>query len=1094
MALKAGTPMKKPSSARRILPVAVAFGLAGTLALPGTAPALAAAAAPAGNAAFADPAHALGTGWSSSSDEVVTGVGDSAGFHILVSRERDAYQWTNLVTLDVPELDMGAWTGELCTTGDDKYAVAVYAPSAFSNHPELMEAGAFASVVNLATGAVTPVAAGIQLAYHTPGCGAGDTAVLTRALGDNEQETQVLDVDAAAGKVTAVRTVRAQITNAVPTGSGDDGLVGGSLVHLNPDGSYGRLATLPGAAYGLVTTSTGIDTVTVAGGKAVVDHWDGHSLRRLGTGDPHNLALFQQDGGGDLLVGAVGGIKAAGTSMRTATATRAPDAVSRQGGLLVDGASDEEVAALVQATPGQSAAGALTGRIDITAHAAGSAAPASGLLIANGPVATSTVPAQSPGAETDPQPDPSPAAGNVARPKPDATVPDPTGSPGAVTPQSYHAGGANPAAANDDEIGVPLNTLDESIDPTCLIPRNSPTDQALQPTSQMVEWAADQESDNNLTVQRPTDFLGTQLPAYQPEQMFPLPTVAGETQVDIPAQVLLGIFDQESNFDQASWHAVAGDGGNPLISDYYGTAYDTKIADNDDVVPDYAHTDCGYGVGQVTSGMSSLDASPFTNQQATAVATDYAANVAASGQILAATWNQLASMSPPMLVNDGNPTYIENWFMAIWGYNSGVYPESEQGANGGYGVGWFNNPANPNYPADRSPFLDETTTMNDAANPQLWTYEEKVMGWIAYPQLNANGQRDFADPFFPSGVNDISTGKPTENLPMNTTAGGFYNWCTSANSCSSGSVSNPCPADSSACWWHLPVSWISNESSSNATVEGLDYALGSSEPAMVPKYAADCPNETAFKNQFAEAQRNVMVVPNLNDPSDNTRGCSWGASDGKFTLRLGDNVTLDNNLSNDMQANPLSAQIDTHQIGSGFLGHFYFTHSYDSGQTTIPISGGGTETYNGLASNSFVDGADNVLNTFVPSQVQHQVVGSWTPDITPGLSGEPYEIYLSIPDHGASEPHTVYHIDYGENAGSSQGSTTCAVSQSTGNNNNTWVLMGSFELYPGADVWLTNMLPGGNGSADVSYGAMVFVPVLGQPSNCVDSTANLSVS
>jgi hypothetical protein len=1070
--------MKKPSSARRLLPVAAAVGLAGALTLPATLPARAAAAAPAGNAAFADPARAFGGAWNSSSDEVVTGVGDSDGFHVLVSRERDAYQWTNLVTLDVPELDMGAWTGELCTTGDDKYAVVVYAPSAFSNHPELMEAGAFASVVDLATGAVTPVASGIQLAYHTPGCGTGDTAVLTRALGDNEQETQVLDVDAASGRVTAVRTVNDQITNVVPTASGDEGLVGGSLVSLNTDGSYRRLATLPGAAYGLVATSTGIDTVTVAGGKAVVDHWDGHSLHQLGTGDPHNLALFQEDGGNDLLVGAVGGIKTAGTSLRTATAARAPQAVSRQGGLLVDGVSDEEVAALGRAVPGQPATGSLTGRIDITAHAAGSATKASGLLIANGPVATGTVAAQSPGAGPAAQPAPNAAAGNVAQ----------------LKPQAYKPGGSNPAPANDDEIGVPLNTLDESVNPTCLIPRNSPTDQALQPTSQMVEWAADQESADELTVQRPTDYLGTAQPAYQPEQMFPLPVVAGEQQVDIPAQVLLGIFSQESNFEQASWHAVAGDGGNPLISDYYGTAYDTKIADNDDAVPDYAHTDCGYGIGQVTDGMSSLDADPFTTEQATAVATDYAANVAASAQILAQTWNELASMSPPMLVNDGNPTYIENWFMAIWGYNSGVYPESEQGSNGGYGVGWFNNPANPNYPANRDPFMDEGTTINDAANPQLWTYEEKVMGWIANPQRNANGQADFAIPYFAGGVTDFYNGDATENLPMNTASGGFYTWCTSVNSCSPSSPSNPCPADSSACWWHLPVSWITNESSSNATVEGLDYALGSSEPAMVPKYSADCPSETAFKNQFTEATWGVLVVPDLNDPSDNTRGCAWGASNGKFTLRLGDNIVLDNNLSNDMQANPLSAQIDMHQIGSGFLGHFYFTHSYDSGQTTIPLSGGGTETYNGVAANSFVDGANNVLNTFVPSQVQHQVVGTWTPAIPPGTAAQTYEIYLSIPDHGASEPNTVYHIDAGENGGTSQGSSTCAVSQSTGNNNNTWKLMGSYTLYPGADVWLTNMLPGGNGNADVSYGAMVFIPVLGSPNPCLDTTVNLPVS
>lgn len=1092
--------MKKTSRVRGFVPATAALGLAAALALPGAIPAEAAAAAPVGDAAFANPVKAFGAGWNTSSDEVVTGVGDAAGFHVLVAQERDAYQWKDLATLEVPELDSGDWTGQLCTTGDDKFAVVVYAPSSFTNQPELMEAGAFASVVNLGTGQVTPVASGIQLAYHTPSCGSGDKAVLTRALGINEQQTQVLDVDAAAGKVTAVRAVGTQITNIVPTSSGDDGLVGRSLVRLDATGSYTTLATLPGASYGVVATATGVDAVTVAGGKAVVDHWDGHTLRKLGTGDPSKLSLYQGDDGTDLLVGAVSGIEAAGTSMRTIAAAGTPQAVSRQGHLLVDGAIDEQTASLLHTIPGTKPGQNLTGRIDITEHAAGSAVKTAGRLIADGPVATATVAPQSLGAGVaSPSSSPAPEAGNVSRPKASGAL----SSKAVAKPQAYTAGGANPAAASDDEQGVSLDTLDDSTQPTCLIPRNSPTDQALQPTPQMVEWAADQASENELTVQRPADYLGTGQAAYQPQVMFPLPALANGP--DVPAQVLLGIFAQESNFDQASWHAVAGDGGNPLISDYYGTAYDTKIADNDDAVPDYLHTDCGYGVGQVTSGMSSLDAAPFSTAQATAVATDYAANIAASARILSQTWNELAEMDPPILVNNGDSNYIENWFMAIWGYNSGVYSQDEESELGGYGVGWFNNPANPNYPSYRSPFGDNTTTDNDAASPQLWSYEEKVMGWIAHPQVNGAGQVDYAQPTFPSGgtdssgnsysITDFRSGDTTLNLPMNLTSEAFYTWCTSANACSSSSPSNPCPDDSSACWWHSSVDWITPEgygpeSPSNATQEALDYPLGSAEPAMVPKYAPDCPNESSFKGQFTEATSTPLVVPSLNDPSDNTRGCAWGASDGKFSIRLGDNIVLDTNQSGVMQANPLTAQIDLHQIGSGFLGHFYFTHSYDSG-----TSG----SYNGVLAKTFVDGGDQDWSSYVPAQVQHQVVGTWTPNIPPYSDSQVYEIFVSIPDHGASEPKTVYHIDYGENFTSSSvstGSTTCAVSQSTGNNNNTWKLIGDYSLYPGADVWLTNMVPGSTGSADVAYGSVIFVPVAGTPntSSCLDLTMNFSVN
>src|ERR1700761_5315000 len=124
-----------------------------------------------GNAAFARPSADLGAGWASSSDELVTGTGDSAGYHVMVARENGAFRWQNLVALDVPQIDLGPWTGEICTTGDGKYAVAVYAPSADTNTPALIEAGAYASVIDLATGKATPVAAGVLLAYDDPGCG-----------------------------------------------------------------------------------------------------------------------------------------------------------------------------------------------------------------------------------------------------------------------------------------------------------------------------------------------------------------------------------------------------------------------------------------------------------------------------------------------------------------------------------------------------------------------------------------------------------------------------------------------------------------------------------------------------------------------------------------------------------------------------------------------------------------------------------------------------------------------------------------------------------------------------------------------------------
>ncbi|MEU2718058.1 hypothetical protein [Streptomyces sp. NPDC007205] len=55
----------------------------------------------------------------------------------------------------------------------------------------------------------------------------------------------------------------------------------------------------------------------------------------------------------------------------------------------------------------------------------------------------------------------------------------------------------------------------------------------------------------------------------------------------------------------------------------------------------------------------------------------------------------------------------------------------------GWGLGWDNNPANPIYAKGWGhPFMntdvDGPEADKDAAHPQEWPYEEKVMGWAAW--------------------------------------------------------------------------------------------------------------------------------------------------------------------------------------------------------------------------------------------------------------------------------------------------------------------------------------------------------------------------
>ena len=86
------------------------------------------------------------------------------------------------------------------------------------------------------------------------------------------------------------------------------------------------------------------------------------------------------------------------------------------------------------------------------------------------------------------------------------------------------------------------------------------------------------------------------------------------------------IMAQESNWSQASWHALPGIGGNPLIADYYGAAGTIDTID-------YSQADCGYGIAQVTTGMRAGDPQYGANGQAK-IAVDYAENIAAGLRIL----------------------------------------------------------------------------------------------------------------------------------------------------------------------------------------------------------------------------------------------------------------------------------------------------------------------------------------------------------------------------------------------------------------------------------------------------------------------------
>lgn len=111
--------------------------------------------------------------------------------------------------------------------------------------------------------------------------------------------------------------------------------------------------------------------------------------------------------------------------------------------------------------------------------------------------------------------------------------------------------------------------------------------------------------------------------------------------------------------------------------------------------------DCGYGIGQVTSGMHVGETPAFDRAR---VASEPTYNLATGTLILRSKW--IATNC----VGDNNPDLVEDWYVAIWAYN---------------GLAYSNNPNNPNLGAGRGPY-----------NPQnggAYAYQERVLGWMEHP-------------------------------------------------------------------------------------------------------------------------------------------------------------------------------------------------------------------------------------------------------------------------------------------------------------------------------------------------------------------------
>ncbi|MFI9381138.1 RHS repeat-associated core domain-containing protein [Kutzneria sp. NPDC052558] len=822
----------------------------------------------------------------------INGWGDSTGYHVEVGRESSGFAWHEVALVEPAGMDAPSWTGYQCLSGDGKYAAVAILPTSVVNQQAARDHGAFAYSVELATGKVSPLAAGVGLKYYSPGCGAADTAVFTLQTGANDENTQLLTADLAAGKVTASTTASGQLTSAVPTTDGIMAVQGGSLVTVGGKTSV----TVGGSLYDLRPTADGgvtfLDT-TKGSTAASVQHEVGGKVTKLGSGPLTRVQLFGGRAGTAIVSGTDKPITA--PNLRSVADTgfdHAPAAASLDGDALlgVDGTS-------VLAT-------AVHKKLSRTS-------------------ATSTA--------TVNQAMPSYVAATVT------TGPKQIGSP---QPRKDAAPAAKAAAPNAQS-------------PLCAVPRMDPNKQVMQPNAAQVNWAVQLAEQGQLTAAngytRPAGFDNLGLAAYAPSDDFPLiplehPAGASST---VPRSVMEAIMAQESNWSQATWHAPAGSAGNPLIADYYG-------AQGDIVSINYAGSDCGYGLGQVTTGMHVGDGIYSAHGQIK-IAVDYQENIAAALQILESTWNSL--YDDGIIANNGDPQYLENWYFAAWAYNSGIQPTAAYnptgctpgpsctGPDGTWGLGWTNNPDNLDYPPNRDPFLRDT--YDDARHPASWPYQERVLGWMSNPLLRYSSKA-YATPIYHGA-------SWTQAAP-------FASFCNAASHCDPNATNptNPgashCMLNDFECWWHQPVTWL-NCATSCAT-SPYTASAGSSEPANPSQDPPTCSVD------HSKVPANSIIVDDLPSPT-NLQGCgapNWSQG-GTFNYSYGTNSAGD----------PIG-EIDSHQLGTGLGGHIIFTHTEDGSNPSL-------------------------INT-----------GTWTPNL-PSL--QYYKIKLHIPGLGADATNVVYTINPG---------------------------------------------------------------------------------
>ncbi|MFB8210486.1 SGNH/GDSL hydrolase family protein [Streptomyces sp. NPDC056010] len=977
--------------------------------------------APAPPARVADPDRQLGKGWKSSKDRAVVAAADTDGLHILVADSADAYTWKTAARLSEPGMPADSWIGNTCVM-DRSHAAVAYAPRAFTNKPDLMQGGAFTAIVDLDTGRVTKLPFTASLAYFDPTCNAAQgTAAFTAYRGMNDvrtMKTRLITVNTS-GKTRDEATLDGQFTSAVPAEGGMLAGQGHGVVRVDHAGKVTKLATADSVPFDIRPAKDGriafVDRKGTSVSQAKVFTGRGKPAL-LAKGKVGDLELLPGDAGRVFLTGRPSGEPRVEGSGVTVLDAPADTTVSGLGRLAVDPVL----------TPGVQAG---LERIKNTGRGFTKAEP-------------------------DPQP---PAEEEPAEP---VTVTSTAVTTGKKLTQSVLPAVADPASpavlspALADRTRATAKTAPSALSATaaaasttptdpdrwCSISRNDVNAQALQPTPNQVEWAVDMAVRGELRSQWLTtggwrNQYG--LGVVDPQGLFPKPKLGDSATARIPANVMLGILAQESNLWQAESGVVPGQMGNPLaaVDGYYG--HDASGSTSDYWKVHWDESDCGYGVGQITDGMrlaghEKTGETSLSPEKQKAVALDYAVNIAAAVQILADKWNEVHTAGQEVTVNDDDPSKVENWFTAVWNYNLGFNPPTPH-SSGPWGLGWYNNPANPIYKKSWGhPFMDtslDPDANHDAAHPQDWPYEEKVMGWSAWSidtgySYGTDGRQDWQGEsgfssagFYPAWwVSNAERSKVSPDLSV---------FCNEFNNCDSLS---PPDCDTEACyaqyWWHKDNATWKDDCATNCGHEHIKYETLRSEPGRGYRLKYGTP-------VCDGAPAGSLVVASVPDGTPSWNDCGTVSSKGSFAF--GFNADSDNHYE---------AKADLHQVGGGYDGHFWYTHTRNSAHLgdTGPMA----------------------------------ITGTWTLGQSAGWA----RVFVHLPDTGAHTQQAHYVIK-----GTDDGDRDRYVNTHYGTN--TWFELGTYHFTGTPQVELSNTTADGTADDDIAFTSVAFQKLSAKPQHMV---------